>query len=81
MTDPKTRLRGIDEFREEDTLAARIDQRRALSEMHESVEAERHTRAPGDEIYAPGKRWSRGKTVFLIVGLAVVAFFGMIFAG
>ena len=64
MTDPKTRLRGIDEFREEDTLAARIDQRRALSRMPASA-----------------KRWSMGKTVALIVGLAVVAFFGMIFAG
>ena len=47
--------------------------------MHD--EAEHHTRAPGDEIYTSGKRWSRRKTVFLIVGLTVVAFFGMIFIG
>ena len=80
MTGPKTRLRGIDEFREEDTLAARIDQRRA-PKMRDASETERHTRAPGDEIYASANRWSTSKTVVLIVGLAVVAFFGMIFAG
>jgi len=86
VTTGKNRLRGIDEFREEDTLAARIDQRRALNKMHDAVEAEpptrhaeHHARAPGDEIYAPGKRWSRTKTVFLIVGLAVVGFFSLIF--
>ena len=99
MKDRKTRLRGIDEFREEDTLAAWIDQRRV---PNDAVEAKRpphdpdsptphpdshthhtdsHTRAPGDEIYPSGKRWSRSKTVALIVGLVIVAFFGIILGG